>query len=60
MQMTIETFIDNHRGELDAAIRAMVDNPNYPISDDDEREQFLINDEGWYDRAISEGVDMDD
>ena len=57
--MTLQEFIDEHRGELDRIIRAAAGNENLDI-DDDERENWIINDEGLYDWAKSEGVDLDD
>ena len=58
MDPDMQKFIDDTRGEVDTAIRGMVDNPNYNIGDDEEREEFIINDEGWYLRAQAAGVDV--
>ena len=46
-------FIKENRKEIDEAIRRVV--PNARI-DDDERRQWIMNDEGLYDWARSEGV----
>lgn len=52
--MTMEQFIEDHRGELDSAIRRVL-GPNADL-DDDERENWILNDEGLYNWAKSEGV----
>lgn len=57
--MTLREFIDEHRGELDKCIRNAVGDQNFDI-DDDEREMWIANDEGLYEWARSEGVDMDE
>lgn len=46
-------FIREHRAEIDAIIHSIV--PGILI-DDDEREMWIINDEGLYNWARSEGV----
>lgn len=53
--MTIEEFIEENRGELDSCIRNVV-GPNFDI-DDDEREMWIMNDEGLYNWAKSAGVE---
>ena len=53
--MTMQEFIDAHRGELDELIRKASD-PNCEI-DDRERELWIANDQGLYDWACSEGVE---
>ena len=55
--MTMEQFINEHRGELDAAILRALGNPNLSL-DDEERENWILNDEGLYNWARSEGVDV--
>lgn len=57
--MTIQEFIDDHRGELDTHIRRVLSNPNVDL-DDGEREWWIANDEGLYSWAQGEGVDDDD
>ena len=57
--MTLATFIEENRGELDRLIRTCLDRPNFPL-DDDEREMWINNDEGLYMWAQSEGVDFND
>ena len=57
--MSMAAFINEHRGELDEYIRAAVSNPNFDI-DDDEREQWIVNDEGLYRWALECGVDVYD
>ncbi len=56
--MTLKEFIDENRGELDKCIRNALDRPNFEL-DDDAREDWIANDEGLYNWAKSEGVDMD-
>lgn len=54
--MTIQEFIEQNRGEIDEIIRSHI-NPNV-ILDDDDREDWISNDEGLYEWALSEGVDV--
>lgn len=52
--MTLRDFIRENRTELDAAIRRVVgDGINI---DDEERRMWILNDEGLYNWARSEGV----
>jgi hypothetical protein len=55
--MTLQEFIDENRGELDACIRNVC-GPNHDI-DDEEREMWINNDEGLYNWAVKSGVDPD-
>ena len=56
--MTMQEFIGANREAIDVIIRgASGIGPDYPI-DDDKRENWIINDEGLYDWARSEGVDV--
>ena len=53
--MTLTQFIKEHRQELDEAIdRAL--NGNHNLKNDNERRLWVLNDEGLYDWARSEGV----
>jgi len=65
--MTMRTFIQSHRDELDAAIRSVIyrydgnggrgrvpDDP--PAINDKERMEWILNDEGLYRWARAEGV----
>lgn len=51
---TMREFIKEHRDELDACIRKV--SPNNPYFNDEERHKWIINDEGLYAWARSEGV----
>ena len=51
--MTLQQFIKQHRHELDNAIANIV--PDAP-KNDDERRLWVLNDEGLYQWARSEGV----
>jgi len=51
--MTLKQFIKDNRKELDAAIRRMCD--NYTLNDSESR-LWVLNDEGLYNWARSEGV----
>lgn len=51
--MTMRDFIKENREELDRCIRRVV--PNLRINDE-ERRQWIMNDEGLYNWARSEGV----
>ena len=44
--MTLRAFIRANRAEIDAAIRRAC--PNCTIHNDDERRQWVVNDEGLY------------
>ena len=50
----IEDFINENRETIDAAILTAC--PNCTIDDDDEREKWILNDEGLYNWARAEGV----
>ena len=52
--MTLHTFIKTNRVELDAAIRRVC--PNIESFNDGERRLWILNDEGLYLWARSEGV----
>ncbi len=51
--MTLEIFVDLHREEIDSLIKERC--PNCSL-DDEEREDWVINDESLYDWALDEGV----
>ena len=53
--MRMQDFIRDNRAEIDAVIRR--NDPNADTSDS-ERELWIANDEGLYNWAISEGVDV--
>ena len=50
---TLAGFIAEHKEELDAAIKRVV--PNARLNDE-ERRKWILNDEGLYQWARSEGV----
>ncbi len=51
--MTLKDFIKNNKVELDACIHRVV--PDYKLNND-ERRQWILNDDGLYRWARSEGV----
>ena len=51
--MSVREFIRDNRAEIDTAIRRVV---NMPRINDGERELWILNDEGLYLWAKSEGV----
>lgn len=53
--MSIKAFIKANRAELDAAIRRALGRPGAKLNDE-ERRQWILNDEGLYLWARSEGV----
>ena len=54
--MKLQEFIKENRQELDACIaRALNENKN-PFPNDNERRLWILNDEGLYNWARSEGV----
>lgn len=53
--MSIREFIRKNRKELDECIRGAVGDPKYKINDE-ERRLWVLNDEGLYNWARSEGV----
>ena len=55
--MSIREFIRTNRQAIDAHIRAVLKRPNRPINDAD-REEWIMNDEGLYRWALSEGVNL--
>jgi len=55
--MSKREFLKNNRKEIDACIRRALDDPNYKINDR-ERELWLLNDEGLYNWARREGVNL--
>ena len=54
--MDLMDFIAENRGELDELIRGALNDPNFDI-DDEERRLWVLNDEGLYNWARSEGVE---
>ena len=52
--MTLANFIKENREELDRCIKRV--NPRNPCFNDEERRLWILNDEGLYNWARSEGV----
>jgi len=52
---SMEEFIEKNRGQLDECIRRVCP---YIELDDDDREDWILNDEGLYNWARGEGVDV--
>jgi hypothetical protein len=55
-KISIKTFIRNHRADIDSTIRSIC--PNVGSLNDSDREDWVLNDEGLYNWARSEGVDI--
>ena len=55
--MSKREFIRNNRKELDKIIRERLNDPDYSLNDH-EREMWILNDEGLYNWARSEGVNL--
>ena len=53
MMISLSAWIREHRSEIDKAIQSVV--PGAP-KNDEERRQWVLNDEGLYNWARSEGV----
>lgn len=53
--MTLKNFIKENRSEIDQVIRRAIDDPSWRINDA-ERRLWVLNDEGLYSWARSEGV----
>lgn len=54
--MSLRTFLQQNRAEIDAAIRRAC--PNLKSINDEDRRQWLLNDEGLYRWARSSGVNL--
>jgi len=54
--MTLQQFIKDHRQELDDCIARAIKQDKNPRANDDERRLWVLNDEGLYNWARSEGV----
>lgn len=54
-RMSMREFIRSNREEIDAGIRRALGDPDYRLNDE-ERRQWIANDEGLYLWARSEGV----
>lgn len=54
--MTLQQFIRDNRQELDAAIARALNEDRNPRANDSERRLWVLNDEGLYNWARSEGV----
>lgn len=54
--MTLREFIKENRVELDACIARAIGRDKNPYPNDQERRDWILNDEGLYNWARSEGV----
>lgn len=54
---SMRDFIRENREALDAAIRRALKRPDFKLNDEDRR-QWILNDEGLYNWARSEGVNV--
>lgn len=54
--MTLQQFIKDNRKELDQAIARAIGRDENPYPNDKERKDWILNDEGLYRWARSEGV----
>lgn len=54
--MSLREFIKNNRQELDNCIARALKQDKNPRPNDDERRLWVLNDEGLYNWARSEGV----
>ena len=54
--MTMKEFIKAHRQELDACIARALGREENPRANDEERRLWILNDEGLYRWARTEGV----
>ena len=54
--MSIREFIKEHRAELDECIARAIGQDTNPRANDEERRLWVLNDEGLYNWARSEGV----
>ena len=54
--MKLSDFIKENREELDACIARALNQDKNPIPNDNERRLWILNDEGLYRWARSEGV----
>jgi len=52
---TLRQFIAENKTDIDAGIRRALGRPDYPLNDEDRR-QWVLNDEGLYRWARSCGV----
>lgn len=53
--MTMKQFIKENREEIDRGVRRALGRPDYRLNDE-ERRQWILNDEGLYLWARSSGV----
>lgn len=55
--MTMEDFINENWREIDECIESARGGTGWPL-DNDDREEWIMNDEGLYNWALSEGVEV--
>lgn len=56
--MTLKQFITDNRAELDKCIAQALNMDKNPLANDNERRLWVLNDEGLYRWAKSEGVNL--
>ena len=56
MRKTLTQFIKENRQEIDKAIARAIGRDENPYKNDQERRLWILNDEGLYNWAKSEGV----
>lgn len=57
MRKSLSEFIKENKSEIDAGIRNYLKNPDFSLNNE-ERRQWILNDEGLYNWARSEGVNI--
>jgi len=58
MSKSVRTFVRENREELDKCIARALGREKNPRANDDERRLWVLNDEGLYNWARSEGVNI--
>lgn len=56
-KLSMREFIKQNRAEIDAGVKRYLNRPDMTLNDE-ERRQWILNDEGLYRWARSEGVNV--